>query len=49
MAVVETTATMEEVRTTAEVTTKKSREVAEHAQQGLQLVQQGKAATGCTF
>ncbi len=49
VAVVETTATMEEVRTTAEVTTKKSREVAEHAQQGLQLVQQGKAATGCTF
>ncbi len=45
VAVVETTATMEEVRTTAEVTNRKSKEVAENAQQGLQVVQKGKAAT----
>ncbi len=44
-AVVETTATMEELRTTAETTNQKSRDVADHAQRGLQTVQKGKAAT----
>ena len=44
-AVVETTATMEELRTTAEMTNQKSRDVADHAQRGLQTVQKGKAAT----
>ncbi len=45
VAVVETTASMEEIRATAEATNHKTREVAEHTQQGLQLVQTGRKAT----
>lgn len=45
VAVVETTSTMEEVRQTAETTTRRSREVADGAQQGLQLVQNGRKAS----
>ena len=45
VAVVETTASVEEIRATAEATTRKTREVAEHTQQGLHLVQGGRKAT----
>ena len=45
VAVVETTASMEEIRATAEATNRKTREVAEHTQQGLQLVQSGRKST----
>ena len=45
VAVVETTASVEEIRATAEATTRKTREVAEHTQQGLLLVQEGRKAT----
>lgn len=44
-AVVETTATMEEIRATAKATNNKTKDVAESAQHGLQVLQGGKKAT----
>lgn len=48
-AVVETSAAMEEVRTTAEITSKKTKEVAESAQQGLQVMKRGRGAEDSLF
>ncbi len=49
VALVETTATMEELRTSAEMTAKKSHDVAESAQQGLHVVQKGKTSMDALF